>query len=153
MSRPFRLVPLCLKRRVGLPGDAGYAVRLLAPRGAATQPPLRCARIQRDEVLSINIERVLQTNRQVYGADKVCASCAVRGPTSLAARWSPRFARPGCAVLRAARSSVRRLPMRRHNATRPRQPRVHRAAAERAKGQRFHVRLYLAEFRVRGISH
>jgi transposase InsO family protein len=42
-------------------------------RHAAQQrnPPLRCARIQRDEMLSVDIERVWQANLQVYGADKV----------------------------------------------------------------------------------
>ena len=34
-------------------------------------PELRCARIQRDEVLSVDIKRVWQANMQVYGADKV----------------------------------------------------------------------------------
>jgi putative transposase len=32
---------------------------------------LRCARIQCDDVLNIEIERVWQANLQVYGADKV----------------------------------------------------------------------------------
>ena len=49
----------------------------VAPSGywryAAQQrnPALRCARIQRDDVLSGDIERVWQANLQVYGADKV----------------------------------------------------------------------------------
>ena len=34
-------------------------------------PALRCARAQRDEVLSAQIERVWHANMQVYGADKV----------------------------------------------------------------------------------
>ena len=34
-------------------------------------PALQCARAQRDEVLSAEIERVWQANLQVYGADKV----------------------------------------------------------------------------------
>jgi putative transposase len=42
-------------------------------RHAAQQrnPALRCARVQRDDVLSIDIERGWQANMQVYGADKV----------------------------------------------------------------------------------
>jgi len=42
-------------------------------RHAAQQrnPALRCARVQRVDVLSVEIERVWQTNLQVYGADKV----------------------------------------------------------------------------------
>lgn len=42
-------------------------------RHAAQQrnPALQCARGQRDEVLSVEIERVWQANLQVYGADKV----------------------------------------------------------------------------------
>jgi transposase InsO family protein len=42
-------------------------------RHAAQQrnPALRCARVQRDDVLSVDIERVWQANLQVYGADKV----------------------------------------------------------------------------------
>ena len=35
------------------------------------KPALRCARVQRDDVLSVNIERVWRANLQVYGADKV----------------------------------------------------------------------------------
>lgn len=34
-------------------------------------PALRCARAQRDGALMIDIERVWQTSRQVYGVDKV----------------------------------------------------------------------------------
>jgi hypothetical protein len=34
-------------------------------------PALRCACIQCDDVLSVEIERVRQANLQVYGADKV----------------------------------------------------------------------------------
>ena len=32
---------------------------------------MRCARVQRDDVLGVEIERVWQANLQVYGADKV----------------------------------------------------------------------------------
>jgi len=52
-------------------------VMQVAPSGywrhAAQQrnPSLRCARVQRDDVLSVDIERVWQANLQVYGADKV----------------------------------------------------------------------------------
>jgi hypothetical protein len=34
-------------------------------------PALRCARVQRDDMLSVEIERVWQANLQVYWADKV----------------------------------------------------------------------------------
>lgn len=34
-------------------------------------PALQCARVQRDEVLSVEIERVWQAYLQVYGVDKV----------------------------------------------------------------------------------
>ena len=37
----------------------------------AVNPALQCARAQRDEVLSADIERVWQANLQVYGAEKV----------------------------------------------------------------------------------
>jgi len=52
-------------------------VMQVAPSGywrhAAQQrnPALRCARTQRDDVLSAEIEQVWQANLQVYGADKV----------------------------------------------------------------------------------
>jgi hypothetical protein len=52
-------------------------VMQVAPSGywrhAAQQrnPALRCARVQRDDKLSLDIERVWQANRQVYEADKV----------------------------------------------------------------------------------
>ena len=34
-------------------------------------PTLRCARVQREDVLSVKIERVGQANLQVYKADKL----------------------------------------------------------------------------------
>jgi putative transposase len=52
-------------------------VMQVAPSGywrhAAQQrnPALRCARSQRDDMLSVDIERIWQANLQVYGADKV----------------------------------------------------------------------------------
>ncbi len=52
-------------------------VMQIAPAGywryAAQQrnPALRCVRAQRDDVLSVEIERVWQANLQVYGVDKV----------------------------------------------------------------------------------
>ena len=52
-------------------------VMQIAPSGywryAAQQrnPALRCARAQRDDILSVKIERVWQANLQVYGVDKV----------------------------------------------------------------------------------
>lgn len=49
---------------------------------------LRCARIQRDDVLSVDIERIWQANVQVYGADKAGANGAVTERTCPGARWS-----------------------------------------------------------------
>jgi transposase InsO family protein len=46
---------------------SGYWRYAAQQRNAA----LRCARVQRDDVLSVEIERVWQANLQVYGADKV----------------------------------------------------------------------------------
>jgi putative transposase len=60
----YGVEPIC---RVMQVAPSGYW------RHAAQQrnPALRCARVQRDDVLSIDIERVWQANMQVYGADKV----------------------------------------------------------------------------------
>jgi hypothetical protein len=66
----------------------------VAPSGywryAAQQrnPALRCACIQRDDMLSVDIERVWQANLQVYGGDKSGANCAARALTWRAVRWS-----------------------------------------------------------------
>ncbi len=49
----------------------GRAVRLWRYAAQQSNPALRCARAQRDDVLSVDIERVWQANLQVYGADKV----------------------------------------------------------------------------------
>ena len=43
------------------------------------EPHRRCARAQRDEALAPQIERVWQTNMQVYGADKVWRQLAREG--------------------------------------------------------------------------
>jgi putative transposase len=56
-------------------------------------PQLRCARVQRDDTLMPKIERVWQSNRQVYGADKV---------------WK-QMKREGCCI---ARCTVERLMKR-----------------------------------------
>ncbi|WP_312147522.1 IS3 family transposase [Stutzerimonas kunmingensis] len=62
-------------------------VMQVAPSGywrhAAQQrnPALRCARVQRDDVLSVDIERVWQANLQVYGADKVWRQLRREGTT------------------------------------------------------------------------
>ena len=60
----YGVEPIC---RVMQVAPSGYW------RHAAQQrnPSLRCARVQRDDVLSVDIERVWQANLQVYGADKV----------------------------------------------------------------------------------
>jgi hypothetical protein len=50
---------------------AGRPVRLLALRCAATQSGVALARAKSDEVLAPQIERVWQSNMQVYGAEKV----------------------------------------------------------------------------------
>ena len=56
-------------------------------------PQLRCARVQRDDTLMPDIERVWRSNRQVYGADKV---------------WK-QMKREGCII---ARCTVERLMKR-----------------------------------------
>jgi transposase InsO family protein len=60
----YGVEPIC---RVMQVAPSGYW------RHAAQQrnPALQCARVQRDDVLSVDIERVWQANMQVYGADKV----------------------------------------------------------------------------------
>jgi transposase InsO family protein len=60
----YGVEPIC---RVMQVAPSGYW------RHAAEQrnPALRCARIQRDDVLSVDVERFWQANLQVYGADKV----------------------------------------------------------------------------------
>ncbi|WP_156895495.1 IS3 family transposase [Massilia putida] len=60
----YGVEPIC---RVMQVAPSGYW------RHAAQQrnPALRCSRVQRDDVLSVEIERVWQANLQVYGADKV----------------------------------------------------------------------------------
>ncbi|MGI4843485.1 MAG: IS3 family transposase [Janthinobacterium lividum] len=60
----YGVEPIC---RVMQVAPSGYW------RHAAQQrnPALRCARVQRDDVLSVDIDRVWQANLQVYGADKV----------------------------------------------------------------------------------
>jgi hypothetical protein len=56
-------------------------------RHAARQrdPALRCARVQRDDVLMPEIERVWQANLRVYGADKVWRQMKREAPRSRAA--------------------------------------------------------------------
>ncbi len=46
------------------------------------EPHKRCARAHRDETLMPQIERVWQTNMQVYGADKVWRQLARKGVTA-----------------------------------------------------------------------
>ncbi|SFD86798.1 Integrase core domain-containing protein [Massilia yuzhufengensis] len=56
--------PICKLMQVA---PSGYWRHVAQQRN----PALRCARVQRDDVLSVDIERVWQANLQVYGADKV----------------------------------------------------------------------------------
>lgn len=60
----YGVEPICKVMQVASSGYWRYAAQ-------QRNPALRCARVQRDEVLSVDIERVWQANPQVYGADKV----------------------------------------------------------------------------------
>ncbi|WP_429205307.1 IS3 family transposase [Massilia sp. UYP11] len=60
----YGVEPICKVMQVASSGYWRYAAQ-------QRNPALRCARVQRDEVLSVDIERVWQANLQVYGADKV----------------------------------------------------------------------------------
>jgi putative transposase len=60
----YGVEPICKVMRVA---PSGYWRHAAQQRNSA----LRCARAQRDDVLSVDIERVWQANLQVYGADKV----------------------------------------------------------------------------------
>ncbi|WP_141839230.1 IS3 family transposase [Herbaspirillum sp. SJZ107] len=60
----YGVEPICKVMQVAPSGYWRYAAR-------QRNPALRCARVQRDDVLSVDIERVWQANMQVYGADKV----------------------------------------------------------------------------------
>ncbi|WP_281908162.1 IS3 family transposase [Massilia varians] len=60
----YGVEPICRVMQVAPSGYWRYAAQ-------QRNPALRCARIQRDDVLSVDIERVWQANMQVYGADKV----------------------------------------------------------------------------------
>ncbi|MGI4846284.1 MAG: IS3 family transposase [Janthinobacterium lividum] len=60
----YGVEPICRVMQVAPSGYWRYAAQ-------QRNPKLRCARVQRDDVLSVDIERVWQANMQVYGADKV----------------------------------------------------------------------------------
>ncbi|WP_312164954.1 IS3 family transposase [Massilia timonae] len=60
----YGVEPICRVMQVAPSGYWRYAAQ-------QRNPELRCARVQRDDVLSVDIERVWQANMQVYGADKV----------------------------------------------------------------------------------
>ena len=60
----YGVEPICRVMQVAPSGYWRYAAQW-------RNPELRCARVQRDDVLSVDIERVWQANMQVYGADKV----------------------------------------------------------------------------------
>ncbi|MFC0253868.1 MULTISPECIES: IS3 family transposase [Massilia] len=60
----YGVEPICKVMQVAPSGYWRYAAQ-------QRNPALRCARVQRDDVLSVDIERVWQANMQVYGADKV----------------------------------------------------------------------------------
>ena len=51
--------------------SAARSVGIPAPRGAAANPALRPARVQRDASLLPQVQRVYEQNLRVYGADKV----------------------------------------------------------------------------------
>ena len=56
--------PICWVMQVAPSGYWRYAAQ-------KRNPALRCARVQCDDVLSVDIGRVWQANMQVYGADQV----------------------------------------------------------------------------------
>ncbi|MEW6763432.1 MAG: IS3 family transposase [Pseudomonadota bacterium] len=60
----YGVEPICRVMQVAPSGYWRYAAQ-------QRNPELRCARAQRDDLLSVDIERVWQANMQVYGADKV----------------------------------------------------------------------------------
>jgi putative transposase len=60
----YGVEPICRVMQVAPSGYWRYAAQ-------QRNPALRCARVQRDDVLSVDIARVWQANLQVYGADKV----------------------------------------------------------------------------------
>ena len=60
----YGVEPICRMMQVAPSGYWRYAAQ-------QRNPELRCARAQRDDVLSVDIERVWQANLQVYGADKI----------------------------------------------------------------------------------
>ena len=60
----FGVEPICHVLQIAPSGYRPHAAR-------QRNPALRCTRAQRDDVLIPKIERVWQTNLQVYGADKV----------------------------------------------------------------------------------
>ena len=60
----YGVEPICRVMQVAPSGYWRHAAQ-------RRNPELRCARVQRDDMLSVDIERVWQANMQVYGADKV----------------------------------------------------------------------------------
>jgi transposase InsO family protein len=60
----YGVEPICKVMQVAPSGYWRYAAQ-------QRNPALRCGRVQRDDVLSVDIERVWQANLQVYGVDKV----------------------------------------------------------------------------------
>lgn len=60
----YGVEPICKVMQVAPSGYWRYAAQ-------QRNPSLRCARVQRDDMLNVEIERVWQANQQVYGADKV----------------------------------------------------------------------------------
>jgi transposase InsO family protein len=68
----FGVEPICKVLQIS---PSGYRRHAALRRN----PPQRCARAQRDDVLSPQIERIWQANLQVYGADKVWRQLAREG--------------------------------------------------------------------------
>ena len=60
----YSVEPICRVMQVAPSGYWRYAAQ-------RRNPELCCARAQRDDVLSVDIERIWQANMQVHGADKV----------------------------------------------------------------------------------
>ena len=70
----YGVEPICKVLQVAPSGYRRHAALV-------RDPQRRCARVQRDEVLSLQIKRVWHANMQVYGADKVWRQLSREGMT------------------------------------------------------------------------
>lgn len=143
----YGVEPICKVMQVA---PSGYRRHAAQQRNTA----LRCARVQRDDELSVDIERVWQANMQVYGAEKVWRQLRREG-TDVARCTVERLMRK--AGLRGVmRGKVVRTTIADAKAQCPLdrgQPSVQGTAPEPAVCQRFHVRLDVAGFRLCRLRH